>query len=210
MKIIKKKETYNYFDEFIKNSGYIVKSAEILQETVKNYSKKTLEKNVVEVHKLENEADQALHALRNYLIKDFLPPIDREDIILIGHKLDDIEDNIDEILINLNIYNIENIRKEMLEFTELLIKCCKSVEACLIELKKSRKLESLKEKIIEINQLEEKGDRIFENAMKTLYSKEKNAIEVVRWTEMFRGLENTIDACEHVADCIEDVIMKNS
>ena len=46
--------------------------------------------------------------------------------------------------------------------------------------------------------------------MKTLYSKEKDALEVVRWTEMFRCLEDAIDSCEHIADSIEDVIMKNS
>ena len=79
---MKKKEEYNYFNEFVNNSKYIVESAEILKETVANYSQEMLEENITKVHKLENEADQALHKMRNYLIKDFLPPIDREDRVL--------------------------------------------------------------------------------------------------------------------------------
>ena len=100
-----KKEEYNYFEEFVKNSKLIVESAEILKETIVNYSEEKLEENISKVHKLENEADKTLHNMRNYLIKDFLPPIDREDIVLIGHRLDDIEDFIDEILINFNIFS---------------------------------------------------------------------------------------------------------
>lgn len=207
---MKKKETYNYYDEFIKSSEYIVKSATILKDTIQEYNTGNLEKNIVEVHKLENEADNALHKMRNYLVKDFLPPIDREDIILIGHKLDDIEDHIDEILINLNIYNIEKIREEMIEFTEILLEACESVKHALEEFKNSKKFDIVKQKTIEINQLEEKGDRIFEKAMKKLYSTEKDSLEVIRWTEMFRCLENAVDSCEHLADSIEDVIMKNS
>lgn len=207
---MKKKETYNYYDEFIKNSEYIVKSATILKETLKDYNQESLQKNIVEVHKLENEADGALHKMRNYLVKDFLPPIDREDIILMGHKLDDIEDHIDEILINLNIYHIEKIREEMIEFTEILLEACESVKHALEEFKNSKKFDIVKQKTIEINQLEEKGDRIFEKAMKRLYSTEKDSLEVIRWTEMFRCLEDAVDSCEHLADSIEDVIMKNS
>ncbi len=207
---MKKKEEYNYFDEFVNNSNFIVESAEILKQTLENYTLNKLEENVKKVHKLENEADHALYKMRNYLIKDFLPPIDREDIILIGHKLDDIEDDIDEILINLNIYHIENIRTEMFELVDLLVECCKSVKEALEHFKNSKKSDIVKQKTIEINRLEEKGDKLFENAMKELYSKEKDSVEIVKWTEMFKCLENAIDACEDIADSIEDVIMKNS
>lgn len=207
---MKKKEEYNYFDEFVNNSDYIVKSAEILKETLENYSEEILKENIVKVHKLENEADKALHKMRNYLIKDFLPPIDREDIILIGHKLDDIEDDIDEVLINLNIYDVKKIRQDIFELVDILIETCKSVKVVLEEFKNSKKYNVILEKTIEINRLEEKSDKVFEKVMKELYSTEKDAIEIIKWSEIYKCLENTIDTCEHVADCIEDTIMKNS
>lgn len=207
---MKKKEEYCYFAEFINNSNYIVDSAEILKETLENYDVKNLEENISRVHKLENEADKALHKMRNYLIKDFLPPIDREDIILIGHRLDDIEDYIDEILINFNILNITKIREDAIEFTELLIKCCYSVREALQDFKNFKKADDIKAKVIVVNELEEKADRLYEKVMKKLYAEEKDPVEIIKWTTIYSCLENTTDACEKISDCIEDVIMKNS
>lgn len=155
---MKKKEEYNYFDEFVANSNYIVESAEILKETLTNYNKDILVQNIEKVHKLENEADHKLHNMRNYLIKDFLPPIDREDIVLIGHRLDDVEDFIDEILINFDILNISEVRKDSIEITELLIKACKALKEALINFKNFKRFDLIKEKVIEVNNLEEQGE----------------------------------------------------
>lgn len=207
---MKKKEEYNYFNEFVKNSKYIVESAEILKETIANYSEAKLEENIAKVHKLENEADKTLHDMRSYLIKDFLPPIDREDIVLIGHRLDDIEDYLDEILINFNILNISSVREDALEFTELLIKCANSVKDALENFENFKKAEVVKEKTIAINVLEERADRMFEKAMKKLYKEEKDPLEIIKWTTIYNCMENTTDACEKIADCLEDVVMKNS
>ncbi len=134
-----KKDEYNYFDEFIENATYIVKTAEILKETLNNYEKNILSKNINNVHKLENLADDKLHNMREYLIKDFLPPIDREDIILIGHRLDDIEDFLDEILLNFNILNITKIKDDLYEFLDLLLDCCKKVKEAFINFKNMKK-----------------------------------------------------------------------
>ena len=144
-----------------------------------------LQENITKVHKLENEADKALHKMRNYLIKDFLPPIDREDIVLIGHRLDDIEDYIDEILINFNILNIEKMRDDVVEFTDLLIECAKSVKDALEDFRNFKKADSVKAKVIAINELEEKADRLYEKVMKKLYTEEKDPIEIIKWTTIY-------------------------
>ena len=207
---MKKKEEYSYFDEFVNNSKYVVESAEILKRTLKNYDQEKLEQSIKKVHGLENEADRALHKMRNYLIKDFLPPIDREDIVLIGHRLDDLEDGIDEILINFNILNITSVREDAIEFAELLIECVMSVKDALENIKNFKKKDKVKEKSIEINVLEEKADRLYERAMKNLYKEEKDPIEIIKWTTIYNCLENSTDACEKLGDSLEDVVMKNS
>ena len=210
MKIKNKKEEYNYFDEFVKNSRYIVESAEILKETLKNYSREKLIKSIAKVHTLENEADQTLHKMRSYLIKDFLPPIDREDIVFIGHRIDDVEDCIDEILINFNILNVTTLREDVVEITNVLIECTQSLKEALMNFQNFKKPELVKEKSIAINVLEEKADKLYEKAMKKLYEEETNAIEIIKWTTIYNCLENATDACERVGDCLEDVVMKNS
>lgn len=206
----KKKDEYNYFDEYIKGAEIVVESSKLLKGALENYDLKTVENEISKVHKLENDADKIIHDMRNYLIKDFLPPIDREDIVILGHRLDDVEDYIDEILINFNILNIERVREDALEFANLVIEASEAVKEALEFFKNYKKVEPIKEKVIAINILEDKGDRLYEKVMKKLYSEEKNAIEIIKWTTIYDCFENAMDACESIADEMADIIMKNS
>ena len=205
-----KKDNYNYFEEFIKLSDYIVESANTLKDLLENFSLEKLNKDIEEVHKLENEADGIVHRMRRYLIKDFLPPIDREDIALISHKLDNIEDGIDEIIINLKILDIREIKNEIIELVDILIVCTGAVKETFVNVEDFKDTELINEKVINVNKLEEQGDRVFEKIMNILYKNEKDPINLIKWTTIYNCLENTIDSCEEVGDCIEDVVMKNS
>ena len=204
-----KKEKYNYFDEFIAMSEEIVLSAQILKETLNKFDLNLLEENSEKVHELENEADKRVHQIENRLIKDFITPIDREDISLIGNRLDDIEDDIDEILINFKILNIDKIRTGINELTDLLIVCTNVVKDICLNLKNFKKIELIREKIVEINKLEEQGDRKFEKFMKDLYQNETNSVEIIKWTSIYKCFENAFDDCEKLGDFVDDVVMKN-
>ena len=205
-----KKDNYNYFNEFIKLADYIVESAKTLKYIIENFNIEKLNTNIHDVHRIENECDKIVHTMRSYLIKDFLPPIDREDIALIINKLDNIEDGIDEILINVKILNIEEIKQEVTELVEILLMCSVAVKDIFTELDNLKNVELIKKKVIQVNQLEENGDRVYEKLITSLYKNEKNPINLVKWTSIYNCLERTIDSCEEIGDCIEDVIMKNS
>ena len=205
-----KQEKYNYFNEFISMTDYIVESANILKEVMENFNTEKLNTNTQEVHILENEADKIVHKMRNYLIKDFLPPIDREDISEIVNKLDDIEDGIDEAIINLKILDIYEIKQEAIELINILLECCIAVKDIFINLNNFKDTELIKKKTAQVNSWEEQGDKIYEKLMTSLYKHEKDSINLIKWTNMYNCIEATIDSCEEVGDCIEDVIMKNS
>ena len=205
-----KKENYNYFNEFILLTDYIVKSVDILKNVTENFNEKELDASIEEVHRLENEADNVLHKMRNYLIKDFIPPIDREDISLIADKLDNIEDGIDEALINMKIFNITAINKDVTKLVEVLAVSCKAVRETFLDFKNFKNVELIGSKVVEINNLEENGDRIYEEVMTALYKEEKDPINLIRWNNIYNCLENTIDSCEEIGDFVEAVVMKNS
>ena len=80
----------------------------------------------------------------------------------------------------------------------------------LIYFENFKKADIVKEKAIAINVLEEKADRMFEKAMKKLYKEENDPVEIIKWTTIYNCMENTTDACERIADSLEDVVMKNS
>ena len=205
-----KKENYNYFNEFITLTDYIVESANTLKEIMENFNLEKLNTDIHEVHRLENEADKIVHKMRGYLIKDFLPPIDREDIALISNKLDNIEDGIDEILINVKILDITEIKSEVIELIEILVKCTVAVREMFIDFNNLKNIELINEKVIQVNKLEELGDRAYEKLMTLLYKNEKDPIKLIKWTNIYNCLEETIDSCEEIGDCIEDIVMKNS
>ena len=202
------KEQYNYFDEFIKDANYIVEAVKILDDTLTNFNEKTLDESINEIHKIENEADNLLHIMLNRLVKDFLPPLDREDIGIIMRTLDDIVDYVDELIKNFSIFNIKTIRKDVLNITKLLKQCSTYILEMFEELKNLKKKNTIKEKFLIISNIENKGDIEFEKAMRELYRNEKDPVEIVKWTNIYKGLEEAIDECEHISDCIEDVIMK--
>ena len=205
-----KKEKYNYFEEFKKVADYIVESANVLKDIMGNFNIEKLNTDIHEVHKLENEADKIVHEIRTYLIKDFLPPIDREDIALISHKIDDIEDGVDEIVINVKILDIYEIKPEVMELIDILVKCTEAVKVIFVEFKNFKNIELINQKIVYVNELEEQGDRTYEKLMTLLYKNEKDSINLIKWTNIYNCLEETIDRCEEIGDCIQDVLMKNS
>lgn len=207
---MKKKENYNYFNEFIQLTDHIVESAKSLKDIMGNFNKERLDNEIMKVHKLENEADNIVHKMENYLIKDFLPPIDREDVTRIVNRLDNIEDDIDEILINTKILDINQIKPDVMELIDILIVCVEAVREIFLDFNNFKNIDLISEKTIKVNHLEEQGDRIFEKLMTTLYKNETNPIDLIKWTSIYNSLESTIDRCEDIADYVDEVVMKNS
>jgi len=208
--MFKKKEEFNYFDEFVKSTNFAVEATLKLKEYLYNFNSENVETEMKVIHEIENNADKNLHELKNYLLKDFLPPIDREDIINIAHKIDDIVDEIDEVIIDINILNVTEIKNDVKISISLLETTTQKVYNLVQEFKNMKKSKEIKEQIIEVNKLEEQADRLYENAIKELYKNETNAIEILKWSNIYKTIEECFDACENVADCIEEVIMKNS
>ena len=204
-----KKEKLDYYDEFIKNENYALQIAEILKDYKNNFdSNKSIEIEI-QVHQLENEADKNLHNISNYLIKDFLPPIERDDIITLINNIDDVVDNVDEVVINLNILNVTYIRDEFKEFIDLIYNICLKLKELLLIFKNSKKYEEISKHIVDINNYEEMGDELYQKAISNLFIYEQNPIEVIKWNTIYNSLEECCDSCEAVASCVDEIIMKN-
>ena len=205
----RKKENLNYFDEFIKNVDICCEISNIIQQHLNNFKNEDAKEIENIVHKLENDADLNLHNIKNYLIKDFLPPIEREDIVLLVNKIDDVVDNLDEIIIDLNIFNVNYLRDDFKEFVELICQMSIKLRDIMNSFKERKKYEQIINMIIEINGLEEQGDKLYENSIKNLYNTEQNPVEILKWHNIYTTLEEAIDSFESVADYIEEIIMKN-
>lgn len=205
-----KKNEYSYFEAFVNLSKFASASAQILHKTLGSFDASVLPEKLTEMHEIEHNADLAKHEVMNHLVKEFLPPIEREDITKLSQEIDDVTDSVEDVLIFISMFNIKKIRPEILEFTELVEKCCKSLDEALVEFKSFKNSKALKAKIIEVNDFEEEADRLYIDMISNLYRTSTDPIELMTWTEIMHKLESCCDNCEDVADIIEEIVMKNS
>ena len=208
--MITRKNTYSYFDAFANLSKYSTKLARSLHETLSKFDPSKITDRVKAAHEIEHSADLAKHDIMNRLVKEFLPPIEREDITSLTQEIDDVTDSIEDVLIYVDMFNIQTIRPEILKFTELLVTCTKAMDEALEEFKNFKSSKKLHDKVIEINRLEEVGDALYVDFMRNLYHTSKDPIELMCWTEILHRLERCADNCEDVANIIESIVMKNS
>lgn len=201
---------FNYFKAFIELSDCSLKAAELLNATLHNFNVSGLEEKVKEMHTIEHNADIKRHEIMNRLVKEFLPPIEREDIISLADNVDDVVDSIEDVLIGADMYNVQSIRPEIIKFTDVIMDCCKSMGAALKEFEHFKKSQTLHAAIVEVNRLEEVADQLYINGVRDLYKNTKDPIQLMIWTELYLLLEKCCDSCEEVANNIENIVMKNS
>lgn len=206
---MKKKNEFSYFEQFVKAANLAKDATKELKNYINNFNGDTSAEEKKKIHDIENQADGILHELKKYLLKDFLPPIDREDIIAIAHRIDDLVDEIDEVVIDIDIFIISEIKEDMKKSIELLETAVGTTYDLVVAMNNLKNINEIKNKVIEVNKLEEEADRLYENAVRTLYKDEKDPIQIIKWTRMYETIEECFDACENIADCVEEVLLKN-
>ncbi len=205
-----RKNEFNYFDGFVKLSEYCCDAAKMLDEILKEFNADTLQEKMKHMHNLEHAADLEGHEITRRLAREFITPIEREDIVSLLREIDDITDCIEDVLLHMYMYNVKEIREEALRFSNLILKGCEELKETFEEFKNFRKSKEIHKKIVHINKLEEDGDNLYTEAVRRLHIKPDNAIEILTWTAAFDRLEKCCDAIEDAANVVESIIMKNS
>lgn len=204
------KKENNYFHMFSDIANDAITAARQLETTVKNYNPDKIEKLNKTMHEIEHGADQKKHNMEKLLISEFITPIEREDISTLSYMLDDILDSIEEVYQMFFMYNVKKMRPEAQDFVDLIVRSTEAVKACFDEFENFRKSDLIAKKIIEVNVIEELADTLYFKSVRELYTKEKDPMDVMVWVRIFDRFEKICDQCEHVADMIGSVIMKNS
>ena len=205
-----KKDNNYYFDSFAKGISYANDAAVYLQNCFENYDVTNMKVWLGEMHQIEHTADGVKHEMMERLMKEFLPPIEREDIVELAHTIDNVTDSIEDVMLKMYMYNVTEIRSDIQDFAKLITRCCAALEIVSQELYNYRKSTLLIPKIAEVNSLEEEGDRLYAEATHRLYTEEKDPVAILVWTNIYDRLEKCCDACEKVMDMVELVITKNS
>ncbi len=163
--------------------------------------------HVQAIKQLEHEADQVTHEVVNRLDRTFITPLDREDIHALASNLDDVIDAIDGIARRAQIFHLGVTPPGVMQLVEVI----ERMVAVLAEaVGKLRKGDEVLKYCIEAKKLEEEGDTIYHEVLGDLFAKETNALEVMKWKEIYDHLERTLDQAEDVANVLESITIKHS
>ena len=205
-----KKQDSFYFDNFVACAEDSCRAAQMLKETLEDFRPDELKGRLDRIHEIEHSADMKKHEMLDHLAKEFLPPIEREDIVSLSQNIDNITDKVEDVMLRVYMNNIQDIEPNALRMTDIVISCCDAVRELLQEFKNFKKSKNLKKLVIRINDLEEESDRLFMESIRGLYTESDDPIRIIAWRDIYIYLERCADACEHAADVVESVVMKNS
>jgi len=196
-----------FYDLFENISDRVVASATHLQKLTAEFPR--IDAAIQMIRNEEHEADNLCHAALDRLDRTFITPFDREDIHTLVGNLDDIVDAIDALVKRLPLFHVKNIPPGFVKQTEVLLAASRAVDEAVTRLRKSRKLSDLSDKLIEIHHQESVGDDNHHAAMSELFGGGIDALEVLKWKELYDYIEEAIDGCEDVGNTLERIVLKN-
>ncbi len=197
-----------FFDLFDKQAENLVKAAEF-------YKKLTDEaaftpENVRAMHELEHYGDELTHNIINTLNETFITPFDREDILALANRLDDIIDGIYLITNRFQLYKIEKPTEYSQKLANTIAQSTKAMQKALASLRSNKNMKETLFQCVEINRLENEGDVLRDEAISWLFENEKDPIMVIKQKELFEEAETVTDFCEYVANLVESILVKNN
>ncbi|MBR2949329.1 MAG: DUF47 family protein [Lachnospiraceae bacterium] len=162
------------------------------------------------MHTYEHDADTKKHEMTKALAKAFVTPIDREDLAVISQNIDEVCDCIEEVLQRFYVDQIQIITPEAIKFAERIVSCCVLMRDMLVELANFKKPQKLHSMIIELSHMEEICDKLYLEATLRVREHCSDVLDIISWREIYDRMESCADACEHVGDSIEMIVMKNT
>jgi len=159
---------------------------------------------------LEHEADVITHKTYERLHKTFLTPIDREDLYALLNKMDSIMDAIESIGLCICMYKVTKYNEEIIEQVGILFQTVKKGKEIIFNLHDMKNAQVILDGCVEIHVLENAGDIVTRNAIRNLFLKENDAIELLKWKEIFERIEEAIDTCNTVSNIIEGIVLKQA
>ncbi|PVG84451.1 DUF47 domain-containing protein [Nocardioides gansuensis] len=195
----------SFYEMFTQSAQHLVTGAALLAEMLGDGNDKA--EVARHMREAEHAADETTHELVRKVNSTFVTPFDREDIYALASALDDVMDMMDEAVDLVLLYEVHTLPNETSEQVEVLQRCAELTAAAMPRLQTMRSLEDY---WIEINRLENAGDRSYRRILASLFTGDYEALEVIKLKDVVESLEGAIDAFERVANIMEQIAVKES
>ena len=203
MRLIPRDE--QFFPMFGELAQKLAAATELLEQLFADPGR--LQEMVQKIKDLEHEADVLTHDLIVRIDKSFVTPIDREDIHLLASRLDDVIDVVDGVARRAQMFRLREFRPQAAQLANVLRRGAETLAESVQNLKKPK---LILQRSGELKKLEEEGDTIYHAAVGSLFDDGADALEVIKWKELFDKLEDAVDLCDDVWNVVESIALKNS
>ena len=200
----------DYFKMIEQQVSYCVEASEMLEAILSNYSAGSIAGQQEKMHSIEQKAEELHHEILTKLSVEFITPIDQEDILHLVQIIDDITDELDEVVLEFYMYNIETMPDYAVDISRIVSRCVKDLYEAAAELKNFKKPDKLRKLLVSVNTTEGQADAIYVEAIHKLFASSVDAKTLIGTKMVYESLENCCDLCEHAADVIEQIIIKNT
>ncbi|MFW6773686.1 DUF47 domain-containing protein [Nocardioides sp. CPCC 205120] len=195
----------SFYDLFSQSAQHLVVGSGLLAEMLADGADR--EDVARRMRDAEHAADETTHAIVRQVNSTFVTPFDREDIYGLASGLDDVMDEMDEAVDLILLYEVKALPPELSQQVDVLQRCAEVTAAAMPRL---RTMKDLSEYWIEINRLENAGDKNHRRTLANLFSGSYKTIEVLKLKDIVEALERAIDAFETVANRVETIAVKES
>jgi len=196
---------YELFDQSARN---LVVASEALTDLLEHFE--NVETKTVHLKDLEHEGDEITHEIYLQVHKTFVTPFDREDIAALAQRMDDVMDYIEGASTAIRTYGISQPSAAARGLADLIRLQCVQLEKAVSVLRHKGRLKSILEQLKEINRLENEADSLYLNSMAELFRGEMNAVDIIKWRDIYDQLEEATDSAEQVAHVLEAIVLKHA
>ena len=201
--IPREKKFFVLFEQGTENA---VKIAHQLKDMV--YIWENVKERVGVINDLEHQGDAITHQIFDQLHRSIITPFDREDIALLAHSLDDVADFVHAAADAMLLYKVERPTNRAKELADIVVQAVVEVEKAISEMHDRIGRKQLLRRCVEINRLENIGDRVYRSAMAELFDDSIDYASLIKWREIYNHMESVIDRCEDIANILEGVAIK--
>lgn len=200
----------DYFQLAADQAQFCVEASELLISILENYDPNKMADNRAQMHAIENNADELYHDILTRLSKEFITPIDQEDILHLVQIIDDITDGLDKVVLECYMYHIATLPPQTVETSRIVSRCVKALHEAVKELHNFKKPEKLRSLLVEVNSIEGEADAAYVSAMHQLFGSTADPVALLTSKTIYESLEDICNQCEYAADVLEQIIIKNT
>ena len=200
----------DYFKLTEEQAAYCVQAAELLIEIFEDYNWEKIAQQKRSMHLIENKADDLRHDILTGLTREFITPIDQEDILRLVQIIDDVTDALDEVVQDLYMFHVEEMPDCGPALAEVVKRCVSALFEAVKEVKNFKKPEKLRTLLVEVNEIESEADDVYVEAVYALFGSKSAGRILLGHKAIYDSLEHCCDLCEHAADVMEQIVIKNT